>query len=82
MDVNKALRELHEEKRRLDSIIATLESRLGTSKRARGRRRGRKSMSPEERLEVSRRMSKYWEARRASAVTLQSEPQSAAAAGD
>lgn len=72
MDVNKALRELHEEKRRLDIIIAALEARLSNGARA---RRGRKSMSPRERLEVSKRMSKYWEARRASAASLQSEPQ-------
>ena len=72
MDVNKALRELHEEKRRLDIAIAALEARLGNESRARGRR-GRKSMSPAERLEVSKRMSKYWEARRASAAALQND---------
>jgi hypothetical protein len=72
MDVNKALRELHEEKRRLDITIAALEARLGTGSRTRGRR-GRKSMSAAERLEVSKRMSKYWEARRASAAMLQAD---------
>ena len=76
MDVNKALRELHEEKRRLDIIIATLESRVRNGSGSRPRRRGRKSMSPEERLEVSRRMSKYWEERRASAAALEPKPQS------
>lgn len=70
MDVNKALRELHEEKRRLDATIAALEARLGNGSRAH-RRRGRKSMSREERLEVSRRMSRYWEARRTSNAALQ-----------
>jgi hypothetical protein len=74
MDVNKALRELHEEKRRLDITIAALEARLSNGLRQR-RRRGRKSMSAQERLEVSKRMSKYWESRRASAAALQSEPQ-------
>jgi hypothetical protein len=69
MDVNKALRELHEEKRRLDVTIAALEARLGNGTR-RNRRRGRKSMSAEERQEVSRRMSKYWEARRAATAAL------------
>jgi len=73
MDVNKALRELHEEKRRLDVTIAALEARLGNGSRTRGRR-GRKSMTPQERLEVSKRMSKYWEARRASAAALQVDP--------
>lgn len=73
MDVNKALHELYEEKKRLDSTISALEAQL------RGRltgmsvgRRGRKSMSAEERLEVSRRMSKYWEARKAAANALES----------
>jgi len=77
MDVNKALRELHQEKRQLDLTIAALESRL---KGTRGRsRRGRKSMSAEERKEVSRRMLKYWEARRAGAEALHAEPKAAAA---
>ena len=67
MDLIKALRELHEEKRRLDRVIDALEASQrvlagGKPKRA---RRGRKSMSPEERLAVSRRMSSYWAARRA-----------------
>jgi hypothetical protein len=73
MDVNKALRELHEEKRQLDITIAALEARLRNGSHSRGRRRGRKSMSAEERLQVSKRMSKYWEARRASGAALQSE---------
>ena len=75
MDVNKALRELHEEKRRLDITIAALEARLGNG--SRHRRRGRKSMSADERLEVSRRMSKYWEARRASTTALPVDAQEA-----
>jgi hypothetical protein len=79
MDVNKALRELHEEKRRLDITIAALEARLGNRLRAH-KRRGRKSMSPEERLKVSKRMSKYWEARRAAATQPDPQPKSVAAA--
>lgn len=75
MDVNKALRELHEEKRRLDAAIAALEARAGELRGPR-KRRGRKSMSPEERLEVSRRMTRYWEARRAAAAALKSESSS------
>ena len=77
MDVNKTLRELHEEKRRLDLTIAALEARLGKASRP-YRRRGRKSMSPEERQAVSRRMTKYWEARRAAAAALQPEAQTEA----
>jgi hypothetical protein len=74
MDVDKALRDLYEEKRRLDVAIATLEAHLqaGSPSSASRARRGRKSMSAEERLEVSRRMSKYWEARRAAMKTLAS----------
>lgn len=68
MDVYKALRELHEEKTRLDSAILALESRLKSlSNPARPKlgRRGRRSMSEEERREVSQRMSRYWASRRA-----------------
>jgi hypothetical protein len=69
MDIAKALRELYNEKKRLDGVIAALEARL-KAKRAGGKpaakgRRGRKSMSPAERLEVSKRMTLYWESRRA-----------------
>ncbi len=77
MDINKTLRELHQEKRDLDAAIAALEARLHTrAVRPTQSRRGRKSMSPEEREQVSRRMSKYWEARRASMRTLQAESHS------
>jgi len=70
MDIVKALRDLYNEKKRLDSAIAALEARVragnsgSSAKRAKGRR-GRKGMSAAERLEVSRRMTLYWEARRA-----------------
>jgi len=81
MDINKALRELYEEKRRLDVAIAALEGRLRTTPDppARGRR-GRKTMSAEERLVVSKRMSKYWEARRVSAQALETASEDAAVA--
>jgi hypothetical protein len=72
MDVNKALRELYNEKRRIDSAIATLEAKArGGSYRRAIVRRGRKSMSPEERAAVSRRMAKYWEGRREAAKALE-----------
>jgi hypothetical protein len=67
MDVYKALRELYEEKKRLDAAIAALEARVRNLTNSEGivrGRRGRRSMSPEEREEVSRRMSRYWAARR------------------
>lgn len=70
MDIVKALRELYNEKKRLDVAIASLEARLkaaqtGSATKTVKRRRGRKGMSAAERLEVSKRMTLYWEARRA-----------------
>ncbi|MGA2596319.1 MAG: hypothetical protein ABSH09_04820 [Bryobacteraceae bacterium] len=66
MDLNKALRELYEEKRRLDRAIARAEAKLAAMSQPLQRsRRGRKSMSPEERQQVSARMTAYWAARRA-----------------
>ena len=66
MDLFKAIRELHEERKRLDKLIAFLEKGLAEkTKKAPAKRRGRKSMEAEERKLVSERMKKYWEARRA-----------------
>jgi hypothetical protein len=69
MDLYKAIQDLYAEKDRLERVIASLEelqrsagSLPDVSKPS--RRRGRKSMSPEERQEVSERMKKYWESRR------------------
>ena len=75
MDLYKAIRELREEKRRVEEAIASLE---GLSKAADDvrhldldalakKRRGRRSMPPEERHDVSERMKKYWAGRRAGA---------------
>jgi hypothetical protein len=71
MDVNKALRQLYEEKKRLDDAIRALEGKQRTMSEGAAparSRRGRKSMSAEERLEVSRRMSAYWANRRSGAA--------------
>jgi hypothetical protein len=70
MDIAKALRELYYEKKRLDAAIASLEARLkavhtGSATKSAKRRRGRKGMSAAERLEVSKRMTLYWQSRRA-----------------
>ncbi len=76
MDLYRAIRELVDEKRRIDRIISSLEAMLAkgttsTVEKAAVRggtvsRRGRKSMSAEERREVSERMARYWAAKRAS----------------
>jgi hypothetical protein len=81
MDIVKALRELYNEKKRLDVTIAALEARAkaanpGSTAKASKRRRGRKSMSAAERLEVSKRMTSYWEARRAQLGTAPAPPTS------
>ena len=68
MDLYKAIQDLYAEKERLERVIESLEElqRSGSAPpppKATGRR-GRKSMSPAERQEVSERMKKYWESRR------------------
>jgi hypothetical protein len=69
MDLYKAIQDLYAEKEKLERVIASLEElqrSAGTLPPAARpiKRRGRKSMSPEERQEVSERMKKYWESRR------------------
>jgi len=70
MDLYKAIQDLYVEKEKLERIIASLEElqRSAQSDPAGPpkivSRRGRKSMSHEERQEVSERMKRYWEARR------------------
>ena len=65
MDVLKALRELYLEKARLDRLIAICESKIKEQDRRLSRsKRGRKSMSMEERKVVSERMRSYWASRR------------------
>ena len=64
MDFWEAVRQLHEEKRRLDEAIAILEALLRGEEIKPAPRRGRKSMPPEERRAVAERMRRYWEQRR------------------
>jgi hypothetical protein len=70
MDLNKAIRDLYAEKERLERVIASLEDLQkqppgGAAHKPKApSRRGRKSMSPAERREVSERMRKYWARRR------------------
>ena len=69
MDLYKTIGELHGELDKLDHVIAALEELQGVHHSAEGlaiqpSRRGRKSMSAEERLEVAERMKKYWANRR------------------
>ena len=70
MDLYKAIQDLYAEKEKLERVIASLEELQRTAGAVPvliakpPRRRGRKSMSSEERQEVSERMRKYWAARR------------------
>jgi hypothetical protein len=72
MDIYKAIQDLMQEKKRLDAIIASLETRSNGAPRVKGRR-GRKGMSAEERQVVSKRMAAYWAARRG-AMAASPEP--------
>ena len=72
MDIYRAIRELEQEKQRLDGVISSLEALIAAEGEAVAapeekpkKRRGRKEMTPADRQAVSERMRKYWEARRA-----------------
>ena len=68
MDLHRIIRDLREERELLDEAIRTLESMASVTDVGAGqkavRRRGRTGMTQEERSAVSRRMKKYWRARR------------------
>jgi hypothetical protein len=68
VDLYKTIRDLLEERKRLDSLINRLEhlERAGFDKARKEppKRRGRKQMSESERREVSERMRRYWADRR------------------
>ena len=68
MNINKAIRELYEEKKRLDHVIASLEEMQRNAAAPNlalpEKKRGRKSMDEQARQEVSERMKRYWDARR------------------
>jgi hypothetical protein len=70
MDLYLAIQGLYVEKEKLELVIASLEElqraaglRVPPAPGS-GQRRGRKSMSPEDRKEVSERMKKHWASRR------------------
>jgi hypothetical protein len=70
MDLSKAIQDLYLKREKLKGAIASLEElqrAAGLSippSPGAGKRRGRKSMSPDDRQEVSERMRKYWANRR------------------
>jgi hypothetical protein len=69
MDLYKAIQDLYAEKEKLERVIASLEELQRTAGATPvlpkgAKRRGRKSMSADERKDVSERMKKYWASRR------------------
>lgn len=63
-DIHAIIMALYAERERIERAIANLEKRANVSIPRKPQNRGRKSMPPEERREVSRRMTAYWAARR------------------
>jgi len=63
MDVFKAIRDLIDERKRIEQMIAYFEGKLHEQAPPKARR-GRKAMSAEERQRVSDRMKRYWAMRR------------------
>ena len=72
MDLHKVIQDLNAEKEKVERVIASIEELQGAGglsiwpASGSGKRRGRKSMGPEERQDVSERMKKYWASRRKS----------------
>jgi hypothetical protein len=68
VDLYRIIRELVEERDRVELLVRSLESMLHTGESSAGRtipgRRGRKSMDALARQEVSERMKRYWATRR------------------
>jgi len=70
MDLYKVIQDLNDEKQKLERVIASLEELQRFAGLAvppatgSEERRGRKSMSPVQKQEVSERMKKYWASRR------------------
>jgi len=64
MDLNKAIKELHEELEKINQVIASLEHFQNTGTLPVPPHRGRKSMGAAERRLVSERMKRYWAGRR------------------
>ena len=67
MDLIKIIRELRDERDKLEQIVKSLEQLQFSAKQKPDSviKRGRPSMNPEARIEVSQRMKRYWEERRA-----------------
>jgi hypothetical protein len=69
VDLHKIIKELQEERKKLDQIVSSLEQLNISSEQTpvTEKHRGRKSMDAKARLEVSQRMKRYWDSRRSKA---------------
>lgn len=77
MDLYKAIKDLYEQKKRLDQVIASLEDlekTAGSVPKEAPKRRGRPGMDAKARREVSERMKRYWAKRRRDAKAAPSPP--------
>jgi hypothetical protein len=77
MDLYKAIKDLYEQKKRLDLVIASLEElekTAGSAAMEPPKRRGRPNMDAEARREVSERMKHYWAKRRREGKAVQPKP--------
>jgi hypothetical protein len=63
-DIYRIIRELVDERNKLDRIIASIEEMILTGETPALNRRGRKSMDSAARKQVSERMKRYWAKRR------------------
>jgi hypothetical protein len=85
MDLYRIIRELVQERDRLQRIIESLEEMKPFGKvpvRQEGKRRGRKSMDSKARAEVSERMKRYWKQRRTEREATQKATQKAGVGRD
>jgi hypothetical protein len=64
MDFWAALHDLHEERKRVETLIRALEALSNGGQPGRNKGRGRRNMPPDERKIVSERMKNYWASRR------------------
>ena len=76
MDLYRIIRELVDERNKLDRIITSLEEMIlsGETSEPALKRRGRKSMDSTARKQVSERMKRYWENRRSEGKTTSEKP--------
>jgi hypothetical protein len=64
MDLTKTIDALRRDKKKLEHMIASMKERRATADAPTKKRRGRKSISAEERRKISAKIERYWTDRR------------------